>query len=472
MRTTIAFLLLYCLRSQAQAPFDQGRITASPDGHYLQHANGQPFFWLGDTAWELFHRLTLKEIIQYLDNRKSKGFNVIQAVVLAEFNGLTIPNRNGALPLINQNPETPNEGYFRFIDTVVTLARSRGMYIGLLPTWGDKVTLLWGTGPAVFTQDNAYKYGSWIGRRYKESPNVLWILGGDRPAVKDSSDWRPIWRAMAGGILDATGRSAFITYHPSGSTSSSQYLHQESWLDMNMIQSGHGSGHDVPVWEQIARDIALLPHKPVLDAEPNYEDHPVNPWPVWDPASGYYRDYDVRKQLYRSVFAGACGVTYGHHSIWQFYSPREEKINHADRYWTEALDRPGAYQAGYLIRLMQQRPSLKRIPDEGLIRAGQGEKENHACAFRDSSGSYLMVYMPVGRKIIVNTTVMPAERLNAWWYNPRTGTSLLIKAGIKRETHMNFTPPATGPGNDWVLVLDDTRYTYTFPTFMIHQQAS
>ena len=472
MRTTIAFLLLYCLRSQAQVPFDQGRIIASPDGHYLQHANGQPFFWLGDTAWELFHRLTLKEIIQYLNNRKSKGFNVIQAVALAEFNGLAVPNRNGALPLINQNPETPNEEYFRFIDTVVTLARSRGMYIGLLPTWGDKVTLLWGTGPVVFTQDNAYKYGSWIGRRYKESPNVLWILGGDRPAVKDSSDWRPIWRAMADGILDATGRSAFITYHPSGSTSSSQYLHQESWLDMNMTQSGHGSGHDVPVWEQIARDIVLLPHKPVLDAEPNYEDHPVNPWPVWDPASGYYRDYDVRKQLYRSVFAGACGVTYGHHSIWQFYSPREEKINHADRYWTEALDRPGAYQAGYLIRLIQQRPSLKRIPDEGLIEAGQGEKENHACAFRDSSGSYLMVYMPVGRKIIINTTVMPAERLNAWWYNPRTGTSLLIKAGIKREAHMSFTPPATGPGNDWVLVLDDTRYTYTFPTFMIHQQAS
>lgn len=465
-KATIAILLLAgCVFAPAQPPFNQGRIGVSPNGHYLQHANGKAFFWLGDTAWELFHRLTLKEIIRYLDNRKSKGFNVIQAVALAEFNGLTVPNQNGELALINQNPETPNEQYFKFIDSVVALARSRSLYIGLLPTWGDKVTVQWGTGPAIFNQDNAYKYGKWIGNRYKESPNILWILGGDRPAVKDSSDWRPIWRAMATGILDATGGQAFITYHPSGGAfSTSQYIHHESWLHMNMNQSGHGGGHDVPIWERIARDFALLPHKPVLDAEPNYEDHPVNPWPKWDPATGYYRDYDVRKQLYRSVFAGACGVTYGHHSIWQFYSPREEKINHADRTWTEALDRPGAYQAGYLIKLMQQRPLLQRIPDESLIASGQGEKGEHACAFRDSSGSYLMVYLPVGKKITINTAAFPAEKLNAWWYNPRTGKPVRISTGIRREAHMNFTPPTTGPEDDWVLVLDDARnkYSYSF----------
>lgn len=103
----------------------------------------------------------------------------------------------------------------------------------------------------------------------------------------------------------------------------------------------------------------MLPHKPTLDAEPNYEDHPVNPWPTWNPENGYYRDYDVRKQTYRSVFAGACGVTYGHHSVWQFYSPREEKINYPDRYWTEAMDRPGAVQVGYLKMLIDSRPQLE-----------------------------------------------------------------------------------------------------------------
>ena len=84
---------------------------------------------------------------------------------------------------------------------------------------------------------------------------------------------------------------------------------------MNMMQSGYGSGHDVPVWNSIHHDYHLQPAKPTLDAEPNYEDHPVNPWPKWDTASGYFRDYHVRKQCYRSVFGGAPGVSYGHHAV-------------------------------------------------------------------------------------------------------------------------------------------------------------
>ena len=129
-------------------------------------------------------------------------------------------------------------------------------------------------------------------------------------------------------------------------------IHTEEWLHMNMFQSGHGGGHDQPVWEMVTHDRNTSPAKPTMDAEPNYEDHPVNSWPSWDPANGYFRAYDVRKQIYRSVFAGACGVSYGHRAVWQFLSSREEKINYADRYWTEAIDRPSAFQAGYLRRLM------------------------------------------------------------------------------------------------------------------------
>lgn len=210
----------------------------------------------------------------------------------------------------NLDPTTPNEKYFLLVDTVVIMAASKGLYMGLLPTCGDKVSKLWSKGLVVFNPTNVYSYGLWIGKRYKNSPNVIWILGGDRPPMKNSSDWRPVWRAMAKGILDGTENIALITYHPSsGDLSTSQYIHNENWLDMNMIQSGHGSGHVVPIWSLIQRDWNLLPHTPTLDAEPNYEDHPVNPWPTWNPENGYYRDYDVRKQTYRSVFSGACGVT-------------------------------------------------------------------------------------------------------------------------------------------------------------------
>jgi len=456
-------LLLYTCILKAQAPFNHGRVITSANGHYLQYEDGTAFFWLGDTAWELFHRLNTEEIKTYLDNRQSKGFNVIQAVALAEFDGLTRPNRNGDLPLLKENPETPNEHYFKFVDTVVKMAETRGMYIGLLPTWGDKVTKNWGTGPAIFNKENAYKYGFWIANRYKNSPNILWILGGDRPAVRDSNDWKPIWRAMANGILAASGNKAFITYHPSGgSYSTSQYIHNEVWLNMNMIQSGHGGGHDVATWDLINRDFNLLPTKPVLDAEPNYEDHPVNPWPKWDPANGYYRDYDVRKQLYRSVFAGACGVTYGHHSVWQFYSKREEKVNYADRYWTEAINRPGAYQAGYLRKLITSRPALLRIPDQSIITTGQGEKGEHICAFRDSIGSYMMLYMPVGKTITINTTALKCREVKGWWFNPKDGHANSL-GKLKVQPDMSFTPPTAGFENDWVLVLDNPDYAYKTP---------
>lgn len=183
---------------------------------------------------------------------------------------------------------------------------------------------------------------------------------------------------MAKVIIEATQHQCIITYHPwGGSNSTLQWIRNEKWLDINMFQSGHGGGHDVVCWEMAQRDFNYTPAKPTLDAEPNYEDHPVNPWPRWNTENGYYRDYDVRKQCYRSVFAGACGVTYGHHAVWQFMNTKEEAINYPDRGWINAMNRPGAFQVGYLGKLMELRPVLDRIPDNTIILKGQGEKGNY-----------------------------------------------------------------------------------------------
>lgn len=451
------------MSSHAQSYWFHGRLKVTADGHYLQFADGTPFFWLGDTGWELFHRLTIEEITTYLDNRAAKGFNVIQAVALAEFDGLKKPNRYGQVPLNDLDPTKPNEKYFQLIDSVVHLAKARNMFIGLLPTWGDKVTKMWGEGPVVFDSINAYKYGYWIGNRYKNEPNIIWILGGDRPAKQDSIDARPIWRQMAKGIIDATNHQCFITYHPSGGNySTSQYIHDEPWLDMNMFQSGHGGGHDVACWDLVTRDRSYTPTKPTLDAEPNYEDHPVNPWPKWNPDNGYYRAYDVRKQTYRSVFAGAAGVTYGHHAVWQFMSAREETINYPDRGWINAIDRPGAYQVGYLKKLIESRPMLNRIPDQSIIINGQGEKGEHIESFRAADNSYAMIYLPVGKTITVNTSFMKTNDMVAWWFNPRDATVQKIDR-IERRDDMEFTSPTTGVENDWVLVIDDATKNFKEP---------
>jgi hypothetical protein len=420
--------------------------------HLLATAAGAPFFWLGDTAWELFHRCSREEAIRYFANRQRLGFNVVQAVALAEFDGLHAPNFYGDLPLLDDDPRRPNESYFRYVDDLLDLAAEHQLYVALLPTWGDKVNHQWGTGPIVFNAENAFDYGKWLGQRYRDQSNLIWMLGGDRQPVVEANDYRPIWRAMAAGITAGAGGQPLITYHIAGGASTSALLHGEEWLAINTMQSGHGSGHDVPVWEWIERDYALRPVKPTLDAEPNYEDHPVNPWPVWDPASGYFRDYDVRKQIYRSVFAGACGVTYGHHAVWQFYGPRHEVINHADRPWAEAIDRPGAAQAGHLRRLIESRPYFTRVPDQGMLLSPAGTGGTHVRATRDSAGSYALVYIPTaGQSVTLDLGALGPGGVRASWFDPRTGAAEPIGDFAAAPSQV-FTSPADGP--DWVLVLD------------------
>ncbi|MBA3868110.1 MAG: glycoside hydrolase family 140 protein [Anaerolineae bacterium] len=434
----------------------------SENKHFLIDEGGQPFFWLADTAWELFHRCTLSETEFYLENRRQKGFNVIQAVALAELDGLQVPNTDGETPLLENDPSRPNEAYFQHIDAVFKMAANKGIYIALLPTWGDKVfKMTWGAGPEIFDTNNAYAYGKWIGTRYKDATNILWVNGGDRPEPADDVSYAPIWRALASGVKAGAGDSAFMTYHPNGGHGSAEIFHADDWLNMNMWQSGH-SMLDQPNWEMITNDYVRMPIKPVLDGEPNYEDHAINPFTrKWDPSMGYFRDYDVRKQAYRAVFAGACGHTYGHHSVWQMYTQDREPINYPDRPWQDALDRPGAYQVGYLRRLMESRPYLKRIPDQGLLLSGEGEGACHIQATRANDGSYAMIYTPAGwDELTINLESLSGTRIQAWWFDPREGTARSADKHDRNKS-LTFSPPS--PHDDWVLVLDDEDFDFSNP---------
>nr|MCU0490359.1 glycoside hydrolase family 140 protein [Chloroflexaceae bacterium] len=398
------------------------RLRVSADGHQLVTETGAPFFWLGDTAWELFHRLTREEARHYFATRQRQRFSLVQAVALAEFDGLTEPNRYGELPLFERDPARPNPAYFDTVDDYIHMAAEHDLYVGFLPTWGDKVAQgLWMSENVIFTPENALIYGRWLGRRYQHVSHIVWILGGDRPVLHDVYDDRPIWSALAAGIRESIPQ-ALITYHPCGGHDGPNGLHDEAWLDMVMYQSGHGSGHDVPIWEWIEADYRRTPPKPMLDAEPNYEDSPVNPWPVWDAALGRFDAYDVRKQTWRGTLAGAPGVTYGHHSVWQFYSPEREPINHADYVWREALERPGANQVQHLRSLLESRPPLLRRPAQELLRSPAGEGGQHVRAARASDGSYAVVYIPCANQTVeLDTACISGRQARAAWYDPRTG---------------------------------------------------
>ena len=115
--------------------FSHGDLCVSPNGRFLQHTDGTPFLYLGDTAWELIYRLNEPEVELYMENRRAKGFTVIQTVILSELDGSDGINR----PLINGSPSTPDPDYFKWVDRVLEIAGEKGLYVGLLPTWGDKV---------------------------------------------------------------------------------------------------------------------------------------------------------------------------------------------------------------------------------------------------------------------------------------------------------------------------------------------
>ncbi|MCX7664944.1 MAG: glycoside hydrolase family 140 protein [Gemmataceae bacterium] len=446
-----------------QKPLKPTGLKISENKRYLMTTEGKPFFYLGDTAWELFHRLNREQAEKYLKDRAVKGFTVIQAVVLAELDGLKDPNPYDQIPLKENDPTRPNEKYFEHVDWIVNKANELGLYIGMLPTWGDKwMSEQGGVGPVIFTVENAAQYGEWLGKRYKNMPNIIWILGGDRTPKTDVQ--KEIIRAMAKGLRKGDEGKHLITFHPRGGEGSSQWFHNEDWLDFNMRQNGHVAEF-TSRYEKTRADYDLKPIKPVLDGEPIYEDHPLS---FKAKELGYATAADVRRPLYWNLFSGACGHTYGNHCIWQMYQKGRKPINNPIMSWEEALAQPGSSQMQYARKLLESRPYFTRIPDNSVLVAsevptlipGGGTRQFVAC--RDEQGTYAMVYVPVGRSFEVQMNKVTGAKVKAWWFNPRNGKATLIGEFPNTEKR-KFTPPDVGELLDWVLVLDDAAKNYPAP---------
>lgn len=421
-------------------------IRVASTRRHLERSDGTPFFWLADTAWELFHLLDREEAEFYLRTRATQGFTVVQAVALAEFEGLTRPNPYGHLPLEGNDPTKPVEAYFQHVDWIVARANALGITVAFVPTWGDKWNKAWGIGPEIFTPQNAEAFGEWLGRRYREA-DLVWILGGDREVKTDAH--RAILRGMATGLKRGDGGSHLMTLHPNGHHASSQYVHQEDWLDFNMIQSGHHE-KDVANWAMLAHDASLQPAKPYMEAEPCYENHPVRN----RREQGWFDEWDVRKLCWWGLLAGGFGHTYGCHDIWGFHDPVKQR-RHADPRspWQLAVHFPGANQMRHARTLLSSRPPVKRIPDQALIAGDPGHGPDHLQACRADDGSYAFLYSASGRPIPVAIERLAGTTVRAQWFDPRSGFTTPI-GELARRGFPIFTPPSSGPGCDWVLVLD------------------
>ena len=444
-------------------------LRVSENRHYLETSDGAPFFWLADTAWELIHRLGPDDIEVYLEDRHAKGYNVIQTVALAELGGLTEPNLQGELALIDGNPATPNPRYFEYVDWVVERAAAYGMRIALVPAWGAYITGGWGGETIIFDESNAFDYGRWLGQRYRDS-GVAWLNGGDtnplwrKPLAGDGplTDSSAVFDALANGIIAGGGADQFVLYHPtalslpgSPPALSNEFFGDREWLSANAMQSGHALHKRDHGWdstrnyEQVATMWSASPTRPALDLENHYEDF----WIDFDENNRMWDDADVRNGAYQAVFAGAAGHTYGNWNVWQMHDSHRALRRPVTNTWRVSLHSAGAAQLAHLKDLMLSRPYLNRLPAPELILGEAGGGEQHLAATRGADGSYLMVYLPFGQPVEVELSGLRGAARCGWWFSPVDGAvqDCLVSPVAKLQ---RFAPPSSGRGHDWVLVLD------------------
>lgn len=450
-RLTILFALLSLF---ANAQVQQLKVSANK--RFFQTADGKPFFWIGDTGWLLFVKCKKEDAIKYLDDRKSKGFNVIQVMLIHDIN-LGV-NAYGDSALVNKNIATPNNqydepqppvleyDYWNHVDFIIDEAAKRGIYMGLVPVWGANIKQV--------SVEQAKAYATFLAHRYKNKQNIIWLNGGDIKGADALEKWNTI-----GNTIRSIDKKHLMTFHPRGRNSSSAWFHNEKWMDFNMFQSGHRSyrqdtsanetlhyGEDN--WKYVNDDYKLKPVKPTLDGEPSYEDIPYGLHKADEP---YWQDYEIRRYAYWSVFAGGAGFTYGHNSVMQFFTPGDSGTSFFPKQkWQEGLQAPGAAQMQYLKQLLLSKSYFDRVPAQELV-VDSGERYNRVATTRGSN--YAMFYVYNGRDFKIDLSKLKFSSSQANWFNPATGKQQPVK-GYKKGT-TRFDPPGEQKdGNDWVLILE------------------
>lgn len=456
-----------------------GKLEVSEDGHRIQHADGTPFLWIGDTAWGMFQQLTREEVDLYLDNRQALGFTVIQSVAHWSPHGGGMrrspdnaanayghrpftgsensPNTSEPLGVQGGSPETPND-YWDNADYVVEAVRKRGMFLALLPCWGSQLI----TGSEEFTEDEARTFGAFLAQRYKDTPNIIWVLGGDTKARYKAYDKnqnfqeydnRAIFRSMAEGIgQGATGEQPawnkkdkawdelLITYHPNGDYpyGSSQWFHDDAWFDANGVE----------VWKEVD-DVhrAMMdgyqldnPIKPTLFLEGSYE------YGTYRHEYGWVTPVIVRRQFYQTFFAGGAGHTYGAGPIWAM---RGNGGDYNCGYtWQQALDFPGARQVAVIAQEFLRKHNWESWAPNGGVISGVGENESLKAAVKTKSGDMTLVYFSNNSHTRVRNVLDKPAR--AYWFYPRDGDVVEADAFAQDETRDMAPPPRW---EDAVLVL-------------------
>ena len=447
----------------AQKPWDNGRLMISSNNRYLQFENGSPFFWLGDTGWLVPQHLDRSEVEYYFNKCRRAGYNMVQIQVMDAVPSYNIYGQQSlsyGWDFTKADPEG-EYSYWDHLDYIVRKAEQNGIYIGMVAIWGSQVQ------SGNINAEQAKAYGKFLAERYKNNPNIIWIMGGDI-----QGDIHPeVWNALATSIKSIDNKH-LMTFHPRGRYTSAKWWSKASWMDFHTFQSGHRKygqrmgNKEYPIpdsteednWMYVDSTWAYKPIKPVLDDEPSYEDIPKG---LHDANEARWQDYDVRRYAYWSVFAGSCGHTYGHNAIMQMLKPGYPTGYGSDgtvKAWYQGLEDPGYNQMQYLSDLMLSFPFFERIPDQSIIVGKNGMKYDRLIATRGKD--YLMVYNYNSNFMKIDLRKISGKKKLLWWFNPSDGAISFI--GTADNTIITMSPQIekTDKINDRVLIAIDAEKNY------------
>jgi hypothetical protein len=421
-----SFLLLVLQAATLAAqPMDaDAPLRVSENRRYLVDRQNAPFLLQGDAAWSLIANTTRDEAAAYLRNRREKGFNAV-LVNLIEHKFAKNPPRNltGEAPFAGATDfAAPNEKYFAFADGVIREAAANGIVVLLAPIYLGYPDRDEGFFDELMATDpeKCRAYGRFLGRRYRDFDNLLWVMGGDR----DPGPARARVDLIAAGIREFDRRH-LMTAHCHGGTNPIE-AYPGSWL-----QVGNTYNYEV-VHLHLIWDHDRKPVLPYFLIEAIYEgEHNAS-------------EVQIRRQAYWSVLCGEFGHVMGNHPIWDFSAG-----------WPAALDAPGSVAMMHWGRLFRSRPWQELVPDQEhqLVTGGLGEfwGNDYVAAAATPDGRTLIAYLPNARTITVDLARLGKARFNAWWFDPRTGQAA-AGGTFAPQPAQQFTPPA---GGDWAFVLDD-----------------
>jgi hypothetical protein len=403
-------------------------LHVEPGKRYLVDAAGQPFFMNGDSPWLLMVEPTREEVETYLEDRRRKGFNALLVELIEHMHATNTPsNIYGDAPFTTPGDfTTPNERYFAHADFVLRKAAEKGMLVLLTPAYVgyEGSAQGWYQEMVANGADKLRAYGRFLGARYRNFDNILWVDGGDYK-VPDKG----LVRALAEGIRSADSKPH--TYHASRRTAALQFWGtDEPWLNVDTIYTDENGVVDAAFGE-VARSSA-----PFFLIEARYEG---------DRGAGAQV---VRRQAYQAVLSGASGHVMGNLPLWKFA-----------RGWRAAMDSPASLSVARVGTFFTSRAWWTLEPDVAgaLLTGGTGAGGDRAAAARERDGSSAIVYMPSARDVTLDLARLAGPRVKARWIDPASGAASdaadapLAAAG----RHTFRPPPCVRPRfHDWLLVLD------------------